>query len=99
MVTHSVADNKNTAHIIVLDLVISLTPPTVNNKANSEQRTVHFSGTLSVPAIGLMCLWAKPLCWGVTMLPQGAIGESCVANEMIVSCGKPVALPLAHLSH
>lgn len=75
MVTHSVADNKNITHIVVPDLVISLTPSTLNNKADSEQRTVHFSGTLSVPAIGLMCPWAKPLCWGVTMLPQGATGE------------------------
>lgn len=75
MVTPSVADNKNIAHVIVPDLAVSLTPSTLNNKADSEQRTVHFSGTLSVPAIGLMCLWAKPLCWDVTMLPQGAIGE------------------------
>lgn len=72
MVTHNIADNRNIAHIIVPDLDICLTPSTLNNKAYSEQRTVHFSGKLSVPAIGLMCLWAKLLCWDVTMLPLGS---------------------------
>ena len=96
-VTQNIADNKNIEHVIVPHVDISLTLSTLNNKADWQQKTVHFSGKLSVPAMGLLCLWQSRFvgmwqcyCWGAT--------GSCVANGMIVICGKPGALSLAHLS-
>lgn len=91
MVTRNIADNKNIAHIIVPDLDISLTPLTLNNEAERTEDSA-FLRDLSVPAVGLMCLWAKPLCWDVTMLPLGSHGALRGQWDIVV-CGKPVALP------